>query len=289
MNISNGTNAISANQWSTFMRGMNTSVAPWSGVILGTSVTALTALGVYHWSQSDSSEFEEASEKVAFNLVKDKVCRAYGYVIGGFALTGATAIASHVSGISRSILQNPYLTIPIFLGSCISLVATMTINKENVKAKHVAWGIFNTTMGMALSPIGYLNQKIVAQAAAFSLGLGGILTTTVFLSPNKKFLEMEAPLMAALTSISIASTIALFFPASAFAYGVDRVSLYGGLAIFTGLFMSSTQRLVQEAETQTDKQFDAITSSMNIYLDGLNIFLRILRIMLENQEEKAKS
>lgn len=283
MSISSFTNAISANQWSTFMRTLNTSITPWSGLILGTSVTALTVLGIYHWSQPKSAS--DPDEK-KFEKIKDKVYRAYEYVFGGFALTAATAVASHISGISRSILHNHYLTIPIFIGSCASLVAITLIDKKDVKAKHVAWTIFNATMGMTLSPLGYLNQTIVAQAAAISLGLGGILTATVFLSPNKDFLKWEAPLMTALTSVSIASTIALLFPAGAFAYGVDRLSLYGGLAIFTGLFMASTQRLVQEAET--DEQFDAMKSSMNIYLDGLNLFIRALRVLLENQEKKAK-
>lgn len=289
MNISSFTNGISASQWSSVMRTLNTSIAPWSGVILGTSITALTALTIHQWSQSDSDSIEDGFDKVPFEKIKDKVCRAYAYVFGGFTLTAAAAVAAHMSGFSRVILNNQYLMIPIFLGSCASLVATMTTSKENVKAKHVAWGIFNMTMGMTLSPLGYLNQKFVAQAAAISLGMGGILTTTVFLSPNKNFLEWKAPLTSALTCMTIASTAALFFPGSAFAYGVDRVSLYGGLAIFTGLFMESTQRLITEAETQSEKQFDALKSSMNIYLDGLNIFLRILRILLENQEEKAKA
>jgi FtsH-binding integral membrane protein len=108
------------------------------------------------------------------------------------------------------------------------------------------------------------------------------------MAPDKRFMTWEGPLMAALTSISIASFVAFFFPGSAFAYGVDRASLYGGLLIFSGLFMASTQRLMDEAEKQSDKDFDAINSSLNVYLDGLNIFIRIVRTLLENDKSESK-
>lgn len=290
VNFSSYMNAVSTTQWSNFTRALNSSIAPWSGVILATSVTALIGLGLYRWSQTNSDSKLNAAKDDQFEKIKEKVSRAYGYVFGGFSLTAVSAVAAHISGLSQHILQNSYyISIPITLASFASLFATLWTDKDNSKTKHVAWGIFNVTMGLMLSPLGYLNQKIVAQAAAISLGLGGTLTFIAYKAPDKRFLAWEGPLMAVLTSMSIASTIALFFPGSAFAYGADRASLYGGLIVFTGLLMSSTQRLLTEAEQQSDKEFDPINSSMNIYLDGLNIFIRILRIMLENQKKEEKA
>lgn len=287
MNISSSLmNAISSTQWSNFTRALNSSVSSWSGIILGTSAAALAGLGIYRWSQSGSNAQAMQNDDDDFDQVKERVSRAYAYVFGGFALTAAAAIVTHVSGLSRAIFQNSYAVAFLFSASCASLIATVFIDKENTKAKHIAWGIFNATMGMTLAPLGFLNQRIIAQAAAISLGLGGALTLTAFLAPDRRFLAWEGPLMAALTSISIASFVACFFPGSAFAYGIDRVSLYGGLLIFSGLFMSSTQRLMEKAEKQSDNEFDAINASLNIYLDGLNIFVRIVRILLENNKEE---
>ncbi len=285
MNISNFMHVPSATHWSTFNQFLNSSVTRWSGIILATSATALIGLGIYRWSQADQN-FDNMQPDANFEQVKARVCRAYGYVFGGFALTAASAAVAHISGLSLKILQNRYLAIPLALGSCAALIATLTISKESDKAKNVAWFVFNATMGMMLSPLGFLDQRVVAQAAAISLGLGGALTLTAFLAPDRRFLAWEGPLMAALSSLSIASFIACFFPNTAFAYGVDRASLYGGLVVFSGLLMSSTQRLMEEAEKQSDAVFDAINSSLNIYLDGLNIFLRILRIMLENKKSE---
>ncbi len=280
MNIINS--AISTSNWNAFVQIMNSSIKPWSGVILSTSIVAVAGIAIYKITDKGTSDSEEALKK--FEKIKDKVKQAYSYVFGGFALTAGFAVAAHITGLSRAILTNNYLYLGVFVGSLVSLSATHLTNVENKKLKQISWIAFNASMGILLSPLGYIQQKLVAQAAAISLGLGGVMTAAVFLAPDKKFLEWEGPLMACLTSITIASTIAIFFPSTAFAYAVDRVSLYGGLALFTGFFMASTQRLIQEAENA--KEFDPIQASMGIYLDGLNIFVRVLRILIENQEKK---
>jgi growth hormone-inducible transmembrane protein len=290
MNISNLLNVTSPGQyWSNISRYLSISLAPWSRVILATSVTSLVALGAYRWSQTNQNVHPVVPDP-AFDKVQSRIKSTYAYVFGGFALTAAAAAISHISGLSRKILTNNSYILPIGFAvlTCGSLIATLTIPKENSKAQHVAWGIFNASMGLMLSPLGFINKAILAQAAFISLGVGGLLTLTAFLAPDKRFLQWEGPLMAALTTLSIASAVAIFFPSSSFAYGVDRVSLYGGLALYSGLLMSSTQRLIQEAETQSNQTFDPISSSMSIYLDSMNVFIRILRILAENDKKEEQ-
>jgi FtsH-binding integral membrane protein len=287
MNISNLLHVNSASQyWSNFSRYLSTSLAPWSRLILATSVTSLVGLGVYRWSQVNQTAHPVVSDP-AFDKVQSKIKTTYAYVFGGFALTAAAAAISHISGLSRKILTNNSYILPIGFTvlTCGSLIATLTIPKENSKAKHVAWGIFNASMGLMLSPLGFLNKTILAQAAFISLGFGGLLTLAAFKATDRRFLEWQGPLMAALTTLSVASAVAIFFPGSSYAYGVDRVSLYGGLALYSGLLMSSTQRLMQEAETQSDQSFDPISSSMSIYLHSMSIFIRIVRILAENDKK----
>lgn len=285
MNISSFVQNASLNQyWTKFNRAASTSLSPWSGIILATSATALVGLGVYHWSRDRLSD--EAVNDHLTDDAQERIKRTYAYVFGGFALTAASAVVSHVAGLSFKMLISKSAALPIglTLASIASLITTLAVSKENTKIKHIAWACFNITMGMALSPLIIVNQAVLAQAALISLGVGGILTLTVFMSPDREFIKWEAPLLVALASLSIASSIAYFFPRTAFAYGIDRASLYGGLAIFTGLFMASTQRLIKEAQTQTANAFDAINSSLNIYLDWLNIFIRLFRILDENRE-----
>ena len=287
MNISYLTQASIGDKVADFGRALSTSVSQWSGVILATSLAGLAGIGFYRWSQSTPGP---AVIDPDFEQVKKRVSQAYAYVFGGLTLTAVSAAIAHATGLSRKILENSYYIVPATVILSIgSLVATLVIDKENVKAKHVALAVFNVTMGLTLSPLGFVQRAIIAQAAFITLGIGSLLTLTAYLAPDKSFLKWEGPLMAALTSLSIAGFIARFFPNTAFAYGVDRASLYGGLLLFCGFFMSSTHRLIDEAEKQDDKQFDPINASMNLYLDTVNIFVRIVRILLENQKDKEQN
>lgn len=288
MNISSLVQSSVGQYWSTFSRAASSSLAPWSGVILATSATALVGLGVYRWSKSNNQDSQEGEVRLRdrnFERVKEKIQRTYAYVFGGFALTAAAATASHVSGLSLQVLTNTGLSVTLTITSLASLITTLVVDKESVKTKHVAWAIFNGTMGVMLSPLGFLNPVLIAQAAAISLGVGGLLTLGAFMAPDREFLKWEGPLMTALTTLCVASTVAIFFPNSAFAYGVDRASLYGGLVLFSGLLMCSTQRLIDEAERKPYR-FDPINSSISIYLDTMNLFIRILRILAENKRDK---
>lgn len=279
----------SASQYlSSFSREASKSVGPWSGVILATSITALVGLGAYSWSRRNAAAAAAADNDVLEPEVKSRIQKTYAYVFSGFALTGLSATLAHVNGVSLSLLRGSWYT---YLGLSIltvaSLAATMLTDKENYKMKNAAFVTFNVCMGLSLSPIGFLDKAIVAQAAAISLGLGGMLSAVAFYAPDETFLKWEGPLLTALTTISIASCVAVFFPRSAYAYGVDRVSLYGGLAIFSAMLMSSTQRILQDAKELSDQRFDAMRSSLNVYLDTVNIFVRVLRILAERREQDA--
>lgn len=286
MQISNFLNATSNPYLNNPTRFLETSVSStWSAIILATGLTSLAGLAVYHWKTNDRDALITDFDKAT----KEKVASAYGYVFKGFVLTSIASTIAHVSGLSFQLLKHSYALIPLTLVSIGSLIATQWTNKENTAKKLLSWGIFNASMGIALSPIGFINKAIVAQAGAISLGLGGLLTGIVYLSPNTNFMKWEGPLWAGFASLSIASAAALFFPNTAFAYGADRASLYGGLVIFCGFLMASTQRLIKEAESKRKNQFDPINSSLGIYLDILNIFVKILKILAENKKEEAKA
>lgn len=286
MNITNFMQATSLNTVAAGAKtALSTSIGKWSGIILGTSLIGLAAYHSYRLSQdNDADEFVVDAD---LERVKVRIQSVYQYVIGGLATISMTAIVAHTAGISRHILMNSYYCVPVLGITMIgSIFATVLIDKENTKAKHVALATLYGSMGLMYSTLGYLQGNVIAQAAAVTMLFGGAATYYVHHARNKDFIWLEAPLMTALTTISIASSIAFFFPQTAFAYGIDRVSLYGGLLIFSALFMASTQRLIKEAESLSNSQFDPINSSLHIVLDLANIFVRLVRIFNENQKKE---
>lgn len=286
MNISTLTQSSSISQYAgTFGRVLNTSLSNLSGVILATSAAGLVGLALYRFTQTPTNGQGGGYQ---FEKVKSRVCQTYAYVLGGLTATAVVSAVAHSIGLSRIMLENQFAVGAAMILTCGGLVTTIVSGPESVKTRTIAYAIFNIGMGLTLSPLAFFQKTLLAQAAMITLGIGSVLTFTAYMAPDKEFLKWEGPLMGALSTISFASCIAWFFPNTAFAYGIDRVGLYGGLLIFSGLFMSSTQKIVDEAETQPNSVFDPIKSSLSLYLDTLNIFVRILRILVENQAKDKK-
>ncbi len=94
--------------------------------------------------------------------------------------------------------------------------------------------------------------------------------------------------MAGLVAVCLASIGSVALPATAIrtASVLQNVSLYGGLAVFSGLVLWDTQKIIAHAENAYDgKRLSPINDAIAIYLDFINLFIRILQIM-DNRRRK---
>ncbi len=95
-------------------------------------------------------------------------------------------------------------------------------------------------------------------------------------------------LVAGLVAVCLASVGSIALPATAIRTlsVLENFSLYGGLAIFSGLVLWDTQKIIAHAEKAYDeRQLSPINDAIGIYLDFINIFIRILAIM-DNRRRK---
>lgn len=75
---------------------------------------------------------------------------------------------------------------------------------------------------------------------------------------------------------------ALFLPpTSVVGAGLHSVVLYGGLLLFSAFLLYDTQKIIKKAQATPvyGHAFDPINESMGIYLDTINIFMRMVIIM----------
>jgi FtsH-binding integral membrane protein len=84
--------------------------------------------------------------------------------------------------------------------------------------------------------------------------------------------------------VIFASSVATMFlpPTTALGAGVYSLALYGGLILFGGFILYDTQKIIHKAENNYGygmQKYDPINSSMGIYTDTLNIFIRIAQIL----------
>lgn len=225
----------------------------------------------------------DASEYSGEQLIRDRVKKTYAYVLGGLTITGASAVGMFKAGLPKVIMRtNPWLYLGISLATSIPLmIGTMVTDYDsNPVLKHALWTGFNVSMAGGLCTVGLLGGPLIAQAMlATGCVVGGLSLVASKAKPGS--LEQYDGVMGVGLGVVVAAGLgSMIFPMPL----LHSISLYGGLAVFSGLTMTDTQKLLRHAETSC--VYDPIDESLGIYLDTLNIFIRVVQILSDLQNKK---
>ena len=140
------------------------------------------------------------------------------------------------------------------------------------------------SMGCSLAPyIGLLFDAgmgdVVVAAAAGSLSVFVALSFAAMVAPSRQFLLMGGALMSGLFYLSLMSLFNMFFRSSL----LLSVDMYLGLLLFFGYVLFDTQLAIADAE-MGDR--DYVRHAVDLFLDLVNIFVRILAILLKEKKQK---
>lgn len=220
-----------------------------------------------NWASSDSSP--EAAE------VNQKVGKVYTYVAAAFAATVATAKAcAHTNLAWTAVSMYSGLGSGLFLvATSIALIALTAWAPKNSTLKHAAYGAFALWQGFVLSPLVLINSTAFLAAGAITAATMGTLGIAA-MRMKESFEKYEKILFVALGAIALASLGALALPEAAAAWA-HEISLFGGLATFSAFTIYDTHKAREEAKKP---KFDTIDHAMGIYLDTLNLFIRIFEL-----------
>lgn len=255
------------------------------GALIGASAFGIGALCYYGLGLSKELGAVERS-MLWPQYVKDRIKSTYMYFGSSIALTAASAVAISRSPTLMSIMmKNSWLAIGATLAAMIGsgmLVRSMPYS-EGLGAKHLAWMVHAGVMGAVVAPLCLLGGPILLRAAWYTGGVVAGLSTVAACAPSEKFLNMGGPLAIGLGFVFVSSLGSMFLPpTTALGAGLYSISLYGGLILFSGFLLYDTQRIVKRAETYplyAVRPYDPINESISIYLDTLNIFIRIAMIL----------
>jgi len=71
---------------------------------------------------------------------------------------------------------------------------------------------------------------------------------------------------------------------------MESFQLYVGLGIISGFLLYDTQRAIVKAEQEeNDEKLDAMKESIGVFMDILDIFMRVLLIEEEQKKRKRRS
>ncbi len=229
---------------------------------------------------TNSSSRTVTSEKVAGENRRFLV-RVYNWMGTGLALTGAIAwFVADSPSLLHAILGNQLIfwgLIICELGAVFYLSAMINrISAQMAMAVFIGYAILN---GLTFSTIfvAYTHSSITT---AFVVTGGMFGAMSFYGATTKSSLESWGSfLFMGLVGIVIASVVNIFLNSPA----VYWISTYAGVLIFTGLTAYDTQKILKtniigNEGTDGDTK-EAIMGALTLYLDFINLFLMLLRIM----------
>jgi FtsH-binding integral membrane protein len=218
--------------------------------------------------------------------------RVYNYMAAAVALTGVVAYATFNAAVvtdasgkitaltpfGQTIFSGP-LSIVLLLGTLgLVFFISFRINRLQYTTAMTLFMLYAALLGVTLSSIflAYTGASITRvffiSAASFgALSLYGY-TTQRDLSPMGSFMIMG------LFGIIIASLVNIFLKSS----GLDWAISVIGIGVFAGLTAWDTQRIKEMYDSMDDDGTmgrKAIMGALSLYLDFINLFLMLLRVV----------
>lgn len=254
-------------------------------VAMGASALGLGALCFYGLGLSSEPGTIERSMMWP-EYVRDRIKATYLYFGGSIVITAASAVSCFRNpAIMNVVMKNSWMAI---IGSIAAMVGTSMLARsipyqEGIGAKQAAWALHSAVIGAFIAPMCYLGGPLLLRAALYTSGIVGGLSTVAVCAPSDKFLSMGGPLAIGLGGVFAASIGSMFLPPStALGAGLHSFVLYGGLVIFAGFLLYDTQRIVRKAEHHSPyaaRPYDPVNASISIYMDTVNIFIRMATIL----------
>ncbi|WP_024512097.1 Bax inhibitor-1/YccA family protein [Bradyrhizobium sp. ARR65] len=209
--------------------------------------------------------------------LRDYMLRIYSYMGAGVGLTALVAWLTY-QVTDPALLQKPLMWVFVFAPLVLVFIISARINTLSVTTARWLFFVYAALVGVSLSTLFHIYTSssitrvfFIAASTFGALSVFGY-TTRRDLSGLGTFLFMG------LIGIIIATLVNLFVRSS----GLDWLISIIGVGVFAGLTAYDTQRLkamydIRHDETAGGRK--AIIGALSLYLNFLNLFLMMLRLM----------
>jgi len=262
------------------------------GALAGAAVLGLGGLAYYGMGFSNEMGAVERQMMWA-PYVKERIRDTYMYFGGSILATAGTAAAVFRSPAAMNIvMRQGWMALGVSIAAMIGsgmLVRSLPYQTAP-SAKQAAWLLHCAVLGAVVAPICLLGGPILTRAAWYTAGMVGGLSTVAVCAPSDKFLNWGAPLAMGLGVVFCASIGTMFLPpTTALGSGLYSVAMYGGLILFGAFLLYDTQKIIHKAERHPvgfgAPPFDPVNASVGIFLDTVNIFIRIASLLAGNRRK----
>jgi uncharacterized protein len=214
-------------------------------------------------------------------VVASFMAGVYRWMAAGLAVTGAVglALASNPALLIK-VVSNPILMIALLVAQVgLAIGLTAAIQRASFATLASLFLAYSASMGVTMGVVLLVYTGASVGTVFFTTG-GTFLAMSAYGTLTKKSLDSWGSfLMMGLVGIVIASLVNLFFQSP----GLTFVLSCAGVVVFTGLTAWDTQRIRQYAGAGDNRL--ALFGAFQLYLDFVNLFLALLRLLGNRRSE----
>ena len=225
-----------------------------------------------------NAQERERYQSQAFGVLMRKV---YVWMTLALVITGFTAFYVAQSGFIFTLMSNQGLLWGMIIAELALVIGlSAAINKLSLTTATMLFVLYSVINGVVMSSI-FLVYTMTSIASVFFI-TAGTFAVMAFIGYTTKtdLTSMGKILMMAIIGLIIASLVNVFFVKSS---GFDLIISYVGVLIFVGLTAYDSQKIKQMLEMTPDtseaSQKLALVGALSLYLDFINLFIYLLRIL----------
>lgn len=200
--------------------------------------------------------------------------KVYGILSAQLVVTTVVAALFMASQpIQDFVQQNHWMMTIALIGTFGSLFALMW-KRQETPTNYILLGVFTLMEAYSIGVI-VTFYKVPSVVEAFMLTVGLFIGLTLYTLQSKKdFTSWHAPAMMCLWTLFVVSMIQIIIPVPAMHLAISLV----GAALFCVFIVIDTHMIMAKLSPE-----EYILGAINLYMDILNLFLYILRILGERK------
>ena len=219
------------------------------------------------------------------DYVAARINGTFKYVLGGLGVTTLAAMATLRSPVLMSAMNSNSMF--AFFGCTAAMWSTgllcqsIKFNGNAFGAKSLAYYLHMAVVGAVIAPITLFGGQACLFAAGLTAAIMAGLSVTAMVAPSDAYKKTYGIINAGLTLMFVASTMTFFVnPASPVGCALCSFILFGGLVLFGLKGFSDVNRCIDQAKQPGE--FDPVNNAVHISMDAINIFIRLVMIMGNN-------
>lgn len=212
-------------------------------------------------------------------MLQRSMQQVYLWMAAGLLITGAVSTGLVGDASIMALVMNPFVFFGLFIVQLLMVIGlNAMVQKLSPLAATMIFLGYAALNGITLTPI-FMVYTAESIASTFFTTAGTFTVMAIFGATTKRDLtKLGSMLMMGVIGLIIATIINLFFQNGIFNLIISII----GVLIFVGLTAYDVQKLTRmsaQMSSADDAQRFAVIGALTLYLDFINLFIYLLRIL----------